>query len=326
MARRELGPASLAVAQAVAALLPPGPVVVGCSGGADSLALALGARWAAARRGTDVRCVVVDHGLQAGSGAVAHRVMELLRGEDLAAEVRQVHIDPRSPGGPEAAARDARLGSLSADGLPVLLGHTLDDQAETVLLGLLRGSGTRSLAGMATERGQFLRPLLAVRRSTTVAACSEWGVEVWQDPHNDDPRYRRVRARRHLASLTETLGQDVAPALARSAMLARVDADFLDELAAAAISGVDVSAPLEVNSVRDLPDALRLRVLRDWMSDGGRRRVEMGHVLAVDQLIAAWRGQGPVNVPGGYVERRGQTLRIAVSDPQRPGAPLRRDA
>ncbi|MGV8845034.1 tRNA lysidine(34) synthetase TilS [Tessaracoccus sp.] len=326
MARRELGPASLAVAQAVATLLPPGRVVLGCSGGADSLALALGARWAASRRDSDVRCVVVDHGLQAGSGAVAHHVVEVLRGEGLAAEVRQVHIDPCSPGGPEATARDARLSALSADGLPVLLGHTLDDQAETVLLGLLRGSGTRSLAGMATVRGPFLRPLLAVRRSTTVAACSEWGVEVWEDPHNDDPRYRRVRARRHLGTLGEALGQDVAPALARSAMLARVDADFLDELAAAAISGVDVSAPLEVNSVRDLPDALRLRVLRDWVSEGGQRRVEMQHILAVDQLITAWRGQGVVNVQGGHVERRGPTLHVTASDTGGPSAPRRRNA
>ena len=171
MARRELGLASLTVAQAVAELLPAGPVVIGCSGGADSLAMALGARWAAPRCDAEVRCVVIDHGLQDGSELVARKVVDLLTGEGGAAESRRVDVVAGAPGGPEAAARTARLESLASDGLPVLLGHTLDDQAESVLLGLLRGSGTRSLAAMAAVRGPFLRPLLGVRRATTMAAC-----------------------------------------------------------------------------------------------------------------------------------------------------------
>lgn len=309
MARRELGPASLAVAHAVAKVLPPGRVVVGCSGGADSLALALGARWAASRTDATVHCVVVDHGLQQDSADVARWVAELLVGRGLSAEVRRVVVDTRHKGGMEALARDARLECLASDGLPVLLGHTLDDQAESVLLALLRGSGTRSLAGMAERRGPFIRPLLDLRRATTVAACAEWDVQRWQDPHNTDERFARVRARRHLNDLSGALGQDVAPALARSAALARLDADFLDDMAVEAVAGMDLSGDVPVDAVSGLPEALRLRVLRDWLTARGTAQLSMAHVVAVGALVAAWRGQGPVAVPGGRVERRGSMLR-----------------
>ena len=308
MARRELGPASLAVAQAVAALLPPGPVVVGCSGGADSLALTLGARWAADRCAASVRCIVIDHGLQDGSERVAAHVVGLLKDQGLPAEARSVEVETDAPGGMESAARDARLAALAADGEPVLLGHTLDDQAESVLLGLLRGSGTRSLSGMAPVRGPFLRPLLGLRRATTVAACAQWGVEVWEDPHNIDPRFRRVRARQHVKRLSEAMGQDVAPALARSASLARVDADFLDHLASEAVVDHSLDDGVKLDVVSGLPEALRLRVLRDWLAGRDAMHVSMAHVVAIDELIMAWRGQGPVAVPGGWVERRGTTL------------------
>ena len=298
----------MAVAQAVAALLPPGPVVVGCSGGADSLALALGARWAGDRCAASVRCIVIDHGLQDGSERVAAHVVGLLKDQGLPAEVRRVAVETDAPGGMESAARDARLAALAADGEPVLLGHTLDDQAESVLLGLLRGSGTRSLAGMATVRGPFLRPLLGLRRATTVAACSQWGVEVWEDPHNVDSRFRRVRARQHVTRLSEALGRDVAPALARSASLARVDADFLDHLASETVADKNLVDGVEIDVVSGLPEALRLRVLRDWLAGQGATYVSMSHVVAVDELVTAWRGQGKVAVPGGWVERRGTTL------------------
>ena len=312
MARRELGPASLTVARAVSQMMPGGPVVVGCSGGADSLALALGARWAAARRGADVTCIVVDHDLQDGSANVALQVVELLRRQGVKALCRRVSVEEGAPGGLEAAARDARLEALAADGHPVFLGHTLDDQAESVLLGLLRGSGTRSLAGMARERGPFLRPLLGLRRATTVQACVEWGVEPWQDPHNSNPRFRRVLARRHLEDLADALAHDVAPALARSATLARMDADLLDEMAATAASGWETSQGLAVDDVAHLPDALRLRAIRDWVSSNGDSRPAMVHVLAIDALVTSWRGQGPVHLPHAVVLRCGDVLRVTA--------------
>ena len=305
MARRELGPTALRVAQAVADALPDGgDVVVGLSGGADSLALALGTVWAAPRRGVTARAVVVDHRLQPGSGDVAAGTADQMTGLGLPTDVVAVDVHP-SAAGLEAAAREARLAALAASGAPVLLGHTLDDQAETVLLGLLRGSGARSLAGMAAVRGQFRRPLLGLRRTETVAACREWGVEPWADPMNDDDRFARVRARRVLATLSGALGRDLAPALARTAALSRADADLLDDLARGHVPDAD---ELEVAAVAGLPDALRWRVLHAWLSRHGE--MGMAHVLAVADLVDGWRGQGPIAVPGGAVERADGVLRF----------------
>ena len=300
MARRELGPHALRVAQAVRDLMPSGPVVVGVSGGADSIALALGAAWAGPRCGASVRAVVVDHGLQPGSTEIAGRVVARLEEAGIVAEMRTTHVS--DIGGVEAAAREARLSVLAEAGHPVLLGHTLDDQAETVLLGLLRGSGVRSLAGMAARRGLFLRPLLGLRRFETEAACREWGVTWWEDPMNRDRRFARVRARSAVALLSEELGRDVAVALARSADLARVDADHLDALAVHGRAEVARGEALDAASVAELPEAVRGRVLRDWLravGDGAQRV----HVSRVERLLTAWHGQGPVQVPGGRVRR-----------------------
>lgn len=317
MAKRELGPAALEVAQAVAAVLPAGEAVVGCSGGADSLALALGTKWVAARCDAEILCVVVDHGLQAGSDVVAADTVELLTGQGLRAEVRAVAVDESSGAGLEAAAREARLAALESYDVPVLLGHTLDDQAESVLLALLRGSGTRAISGMAAIRVPFIRPLLGVRRATTEQACAEWGVEPWQDPHNKEERFGRVRVRNHLASLNEALGRDVAPALARTAALARTDADFLDDLASRASDGLDVSGGLPVDDVAALPDALRLRVLRNWLAAGGVDEPSMVHLQAVDALVVDWSGQGPVDLPGATVRRVGKKLVCSAGQPAR---------
>ena len=297
MARRELGPAALRVASAVAAALPAGDLVVGCSGGADSTALALGAGWAARRTGASVRVTVVDHGLQPGSAVVAAQVADRLTAAGLRVEVRRVEVTDRGEG-IEAAARDARLAALAEPGLPVLLGHTLDDQAESVLLGLLRGSGTRSLAGMASVRGPFHRPLLGVRRADTAAACRDWGIAWWADPMNQDPAFARVRTRAWLADASAAFGRDLAPALARTAALARADADLLDDLAADVAAGEEADAA----AVGALPDALRGRVLLAWLRRHGVA-ADAGHVAAVDTLLGRWRGQGPIAVPGGTVRR-----------------------
>lgn len=313
MARRELGPAALEVAQAVAALWPGGDIVVGVSGGPDSLALVLGAKWCAERHGGSVRAVLVDHQLQDGSGELAAHFRETLGVRGIQSEVRRVEV-PESPDGVEAAARDVRLASLAVDGLPVLLGHTLDDQAEQVFLGLLRGSGTRSLAGMAAVAPYtvgdltttLLRPLLGVRKATTEQACREWDIDYWSDPMNLDVTYARVRVRRWLQAFEQQVGRDIVPALGRSAALARADADHLDELARRA---VDVGDVLRVDDVEALPDALRWRVLKEWL---GRAGVAMGvtHVWAVDELLTDWHGQGPIDVPGARVARSDGELRL----------------
>ena len=304
MARRALGPATLEVVQAVEAVAN-GPMLVACSGGPDSLALAAAAAVVGARTGHGVRGVVVDHGLQAGSDEVAARVVAVLAGLGLDAVALPVHVDAAGVG-IEAAAREARYAGLAAEAAPgevVLLGHTLDDQAETVLLGLARGSGTRSLAGMPARRDVFVRPLLGVRAATTRAACAELGLTAWTDPHNAEPRFTRTRVRdRVLPVLEAELGPGVALALARSAELARADADLLDDLAAAELAahGGD---ELDCDWLARLPPALLTRVLRDWLRGQGAVDLSAAAIAAVAVLVTDWHGQRWVEVPGVRIRR-----------------------
>jgi tRNA(Ile)-lysidine synthase len=293
-------------------------VLVACSGGADSLALAAAAAFVAPRLGLRVGGVTVDHGLQPGSAERAAGVAALL-GQLGLDPVRSVAVTVPPSGwgsGPEAAARAARYHALDAAArdyraAAVLLGHTLDDQAETVLLGLARGSGGRSLAGMPARRGCYRRPLLAVRRAATRAACTELGLEPWQDPHNSDFRYARARVRHQaLPALETALGPGVAEALARTASQLRADAECLDELAFAESGRLrgDCSDPagLEAGWLRALPAAIRTRVLRDAAIMAGcpHGTLTAGHVGAIDALITGWHGQRWVDLPGGVRARR----------------------
>jgi tRNA(Ile)-lysidine synthase len=301
----------------------PAEVLVACSGGADSLALAAAAVHVAPGR---VHGVVVDHGLQEGSAARAADTVALLR--DLGATAEVVTVEVGTAGGPEAAARTARYAALRAvsgahGGAPVLLGHTLDDQAETVLLGLGRGSGARSLAGMATWDAPWCRPLLGVRRATTRAACAAAGLAVWDDPHNDDPRHTRVRLRHEVLPLLEdVLAGGVAPALARTAgQLADDDAALVRWADARRGVLVDADGALDAVELRADPPAVRRRVLRAWLADAGVAELTEAHVRAVDALVAAWRGQGAPPLPGGLevVRARGR-LRVLGGPDRAPGA------
>jgi tRNA(Ile)-lysidine synthase len=300
-----------AVRAGLAGLAATDLVLVACSGGADSLALAAAAAFAAPRLGLRAGGVTVDHGLQAGSAERAAKVAALL-GELGLDPVRSAAVTVSPPGtspgaqGPEAAARVARYGALDAaaseyGAAAVLLGHTLDDQAETVLLGLARGSGGRSLAGMAARRGHYRRPLLAVRRAATRAACAELGLEPWQDPHNEDFRFTRARVRHQaLPALEAALGPGVAEALARTAGQLRADAECLDDLAFAE------SGQLDVTRLAALPAAIRTRVLRDAAVRAGcpPGALAAGHIGQVDALVTAWRGQRWTDLPGGVRARR----------------------
>lgn len=319
VAHRAMGPASLAVHQAVIAAWVDRPdgVLVGCSGGPDSLALAvISARAGERASGAVVTAVIIDHQLQPGSAHVAASVREQLTAAGVDAVV--VPVEVGTDGGPEAAARDARYDALRAAAAQhragtVLLGHTLDDQAETVLLGLARGSGVRSLAGMPPVRGIFVRPLLGLRRSVTVAACAELGLQPWTDPHNTDPTYARVRVRgRVLPRLERELGPGVAEALARTADLARDDADLLDELAATAYPGVLVEEALDCAALSALAPAVRRRVLRRYLSEQGAREVSAAHLSAVAVLLDRWRGQRGVDLPGLRVVRERGRLRAVA--------------
>ena len=190
----------LAVRRTLADLDPGDTVVVACSGGADSLALLAATVFEATEPSWQVIGATVDHGLQAGSAEHADRVAEQMRSLGVAESVT-ARVKVEAPGlGPEAAAREARYAVLAEiaerfSARVVLLGHTLDDQAETVLLGLTRGSGGRALSGMRRAFEVYRRPLLDVTRADTETACLAEGIEFWTDPHNADEEFTRVRVR-----------------------------------------------------------------------------------------------------------------------------------
>lgn len=321
-------------------------VLVALSGGADSLALAAAVAAEAAGAGVRAGAVVIDHGLQEGSAEVASRA---------AAQARELGLDPvlvrpvvvGDGDGPEAAARSARYEALASAtrevgaGL-VLTAHTRDDQAEQVLLALARGSGTRSIAGIPPTREiapgvRVARPLLderfEVTRAVTEASCAELALEPWQDPHNADPAYARVRVRTTaLPMLERELGNGFAAALARSADIAREDADALDALAEAHLDaiaryrqggdggetpamsevsgGEDRQVLLPVDALRALPAALRGRVIRLVSERAFGAQLTREHTLEIASLVTAWKGQGPIHAPRIVVMREAGNLVI----------------
>ena len=288
-----------------------GPVLVACSGGADSLALAEAAAFECAAARRPCGAVVVDHGLQAGSDVVADRAAAACRALGLDPVVVVAAEVTGTGQGLEAAAREARYAVLAETAerlgaVAVLLGHTRDDQAEQVLLGLTRGSGARSLAGMPAARGVFRRPLLAIPREDTRAACVAEGLSAWEDPMNEDDSFTRVRARRALRDLERDLGPGVAAALARTADQLRADADLLDALADTARDDLPADGTVPVEALRALPGAVRTRVWRRLLVAAGAPPGRLGatHTDACDRLLTDWHGQGPLHLPGDLRVRR----------------------
>jgi tRNA(Ile)-lysidine synthase len=293
-----------AVRRGLADLDPGARLVVACSGGADSLALASATVFEGRDQGWYVVGATVDHGLQEGSDSRAETVVAQLAtlGVD---ETVSARATVEAPGlGPEAAARAARYAVLeqlreSFDADVVLLGHTRDDQAETVLLGLTRGSGGRALAGMRPAFDHYRRPLLDVSHTDTVTACQVEGLRIWEDPHNDDPAFTRVRVRRRvLPMLEDELGPGVTDALARTAEQLRPDMELLDAYADQALR--DLGDELPVDGLLALPGPIRTRVLRLAAVAAGAPAGELfhQHVVAVDALVTDWHGQKWVDLPG----------------------------
>lgn len=277
---------------------------VALSGGSDSLALT-----AAAAAVLPTTALIVDHRLQPGSDAVASTARDqAISVGCVGAEV--ICVEVGTSGGPEAAARIARYRALedARAGAPVLLAHTLDDQAETVLLGLGRGSGARSIAGMRPYDPPWCRPLLGVRRELTHLACDELGLTPWQDPHNIDARFTRARLRAEvLPLLEEVLGGGVAEALARTATALREDTEMLDGLAAEALAGLGAGVHVEglpTAALAAWPQAVRRRTIRGWLLAGGASGLTDKQIRAVDDLVTAWRGQGGVAVPSAQPNER----------------------
>lgn len=292
----------------------PKHVLVACSGGPDSLALASVAAYFARRGHVDghpitVGAVVVDHQLQEGSAQVAAETARVLQELGLApVEVRTVTVAGAGLG-PEAAAREARHAALEAAATnqqadAILLGHTLDDQAEQVLLGLARGSGTRSLAGMRPARGMLLRPFLGLRRADTEEICAVEELQPWHDPSNSDPAFARSRTRVEvLPHLEEKLGPGVAESLARTASILQLDADYLEDVAEATFTslverdGRELSLPED--ALRALAPAIRFRVIAKAAADVGGQQPSYQRLLAAEALLRRQGSAGPVELPGG---------------------------
>jgi tRNA(Ile)-lysidine synthase len=319
--QRPVAEIRVAVRRALADLPPHALVLVACSGGADSLALAAATAFEAPRAGLRAGLVTVDHRLQEGSGDQARRVAAWADAAGFS-PVEVLPVTVGRTGGPEAAARSARYAALDAAvarhaAAAVLLGHTRDDQAETVLLALARGSGPRALAGMPERRGVYRRPLLDVPRATTRAACAAESMVTWEDPHNSDPAYARARVRALLPTLEEAVGRGAVAGLARSARLVRADAELLDALATELSRDVtEGDGSLDAEALRRHPVALRTRVLHAWAVGLGAPpgALAASHVDALDALVVAWSGQGPVCLPGGIdVARTNGRLRRHAS-------------
>jgi tRNA(Ile)-lysidine synthase len=326
--RPSLDPAVADVRRAVRTALEtsrPASVVVALSGGPDSLALAAAVAFEAPKLGIAATAVTIDHRLQEGSADAADRAAAAARALGLDAVVVAVQVG--AEGGPEASARHARYAALSAAARErgadaVLLGHTLDDQAETVLLGLARGSGASSLMGMAPERtdesGRWMRPLLGVRRATTVAACAAEGLDPWHDPHNSEPRFSRVRVRERVLPVLETeLGPGIADALARTAEQLREDAEafaeMIDETIEDIVEHAEAGISVSAAALAANPAALRQRIIRLVVSSEFGESLTRSQTLDVARLATDWAGQGPIDLPGCSARRIGGRIVFAAT-------------
>ena len=302
-------PALLELRQAVRfwfeKLEPNSKVCIGVSGGADSLALAAAAKLESKNFSIDLVSVIVDHGLQANSAEIAEFAKQQLIKlgfEDIFVGRAGVQITD----GLEASARRARYKvfqqAIETYGPNTfLLGHTKNDQAEGVLLGLARGSGTKSLSGMQEVSGIFVRPLLGIDRATTEIACHESNIEYWVDPHNSNQDFTRVRVRENILPLLENeIGPGIIDALARSAKILREDATALDEWAESVFRQVK-PMDIEISILDGLPVAVRSRVLRMAIYAAGAPAgsISAAHLEPIEAFVSDWRGQGHTSLPGG---------------------------
>ena len=298
------------VRNALAHFEPGDRILLAVSGGADSLLLAAATNLEANKVGIQLSALVVDHQLQNGSGEVAlgaqKKLIELGITE---AKISQVEVSSNvSNGGTEAAARRARYEALDAEAdrigaVAIFLGHTEDDLAETVLLGLARGSGTRSLSGMAFHVGRYVRPFLELTRAQVLS--KESGIEFWSDPQNEELSFARVRVRNEiLPKMEKEIGPGISKALARTSRILREDADALDLIAGDIFASLADPAEIPIESISELPIAVRKRVIKRAIEAMGAPTLSAEQILEVDALVGAWKGQGAVALAGGITARR----------------------
>ncbi|GDX23694.1 tRNA(Ile)-lysidine synthase [Actinomycetes bacterium] len=300
------------VRNALAHFEPGDRILLAVSGGADSLLLAAATNLEANKVGIQLSALVVDHQLQKDSGEVAlaaqKKLIELGITE---AKISQVEvISNASSGGMEAAARRVRYEALDAEAdrigaVAIFLGHTEDDLAETVLLGLARGSGTRSLSGMAFHVGRYVRPFLELTRAQVLTACKESGIEFWSDPQNEELSFARVRVRNEiLPKMEKEIGPGISKALARTSRILREDADALDLIAEDIYASLADPAQIPIELISELPIAVRKRVIKRAIEAMGAPTLSAEQILEVEALVGAWKGQGAVALAGGITARR----------------------
>lgn len=316
----------------VLAELAPKRILLAVSGGADSLALAAAAVFDAKKLKIEVVAAVVDHGLQKNSAEVAAKAKQTLNGLGIE-EVFIERVNVATKGeGLEAAARDARYKALekvrkATKSDWIFLGHNQDDQAETVLLGLARGSGLRSISGMPKidQSRKLVRPLLDIPRQTLRKACVDAGIEFWDDPHNHDSKFARVRVRNLADELEKTLGPGFASALARTAESAAEADELIEELAQKLVKKALVKAGARqinysIESLAKAKAALRKKALYLICLEAGAKNISRSQVLAVDELITNWHGQKKSSLSGITVERVNNQLVVKSTKPLKPGA------
>jgi tRNA(Ile)-lysidine synthase len=309
--------ARLAVRQSLDGITPGDQVIVAVSGGADSLLLAHCLMVEGKNHALGITAVIVDHQLQDNSLEIANGTKSKLLDMGIS-DVAVIPVTVIKRDGLEADARSARYAALDAkaqtlNARAIFLGHNQNDLAESVLLGLTQGSGTKSLAGMASHNGIYIRPFLGITREEVINACQEAGIEYWSDPHNEDERFTRVKIRNRILPLMESLiGPGIKEALARSARIFREDSDALESLTDEIFATIPNPAMIEVALLEKLPTALRKRVMRRAISRLGANRISAEQLDWVDALISDWRGQGPVALPAGITARR-ESGRLALS-------------
>lgn len=270
------------------------PALIGLSGGPDSLALVA----AAAAEGKNVRALVVDHALQPGSENVAKRAVAQAEALGISAEVVRVTVDTAPGESLEAAARTARYAALASaaaeDGRDIWVAHTLDDQAETLLLGALRGNPAGMAPVSTLDSGvKLVRPFLSIRRADTVGACEELGLDVWHDPMNDDPAYRRVAVRQSvIPALADLIGGDAVPTLARTAERIAADQALL-------VSLTDLSPTSDCAVLAAASAPVRQRRILAWLREQGQQTIGGAQLADIERLCTDWHGQGPVAIGGG---------------------------
>ena len=299
---------------------PADNILVACSGGADSLALAWTSQVVAKRLGLNLICVIIDHQLIKESAQVALEAK--IKCENFGIEkvvIKQIEVKENKEG-LEAAARKARYEAfeqltIEFDAKAVLLAHTQDDQAETMLMRLTRGSGAKSLSAMKEVSGKYLRPFLHIRKFELVNALEKEGITYWQDPANTDYKFLRAKVRHELMpKLIEVLGQSAIESLDKTSDLLKEDNDALDLIAQENYD--KLNKELKVENLEEYPAAIRKRIIKIAALEAGviSGPFSYEHIEAIDALVTNWRGQGNVDLPGFIqASRVNQTIRFISS-------------